>query len=331
MMRRRRASHQSRTTSRYSPTPLVHTDVIMVPYLNHAQNSPEVPAADQRVKGYCVMPHCRLFIMCLYLCPSDFFCLQAQQLARAGKKLTAAPKAAAAKARSTAAAVDTVEAQPVLGSAGRPVSVSPGTPIKTNAAAQEGKGQGSSQASSEETQLLAELAGDDDADSADACAGAAREQGAPGKEDLPATNAVPPHAAGLTPVKRPLLAKMPGILLLLNDDVNMCLVHGVRVTINGTRLGQDHGWALWHSSSMRSIEQFTTGCPAVDHVKMLQSRAACSGIQTIHCVSCAASEGRITRRQAREAHNVTPAEQGSSKAAAPCAPAGRSLRRRLVT
>ncbi|EIE24254.1 hypothetical protein COCSUDRAFT_41519 [Coccomyxa subellipsoidea C-169] len=179
--------------------------------------------------------------------------VQAQQLARTGKKLTAAPKAAAAKARSTAAAVDTVEAQPVLGSAGRPVSVSPGTPIKTDAAAQEGKGQGSSQASSEETQLLAELAGDDDADSANACAGAAREQDAPGKENLPATTAVPPHAAGLTPVKRPLLAKMP------------------------------------------------------------------------------ASEGRITRRQAREAHNVTPAEQGSSKAAAPCAPAGRSLRRRLVT
>lgn len=140
--------------------------------------------------------------------------MQAQQLARAGKNLAAAPKPAAAK---KATAKQTVEdsravqpAERAADTAGRPAGAAPGTPNKAEAAAQECNGQGSPQASSEATHLLAELAGDEDADSAHACAGAAREQGAPGKENAPAANAGPPHAAGLTPVKRSLQGKTQG-------------------------------------------------------------------------------------------------------------------------
>ena len=133
--------------------------------------------------------------------------LQAQQLARTGKKLAAAPKPAAAKkAIAKQAAVERTAVEGATEIAGRPDSAAPGTPNKAEAAARECNTHGSPQASSEATHLLAELAGDEDADSARA----AGEEGAPGKENAPAADTGPPHAAGLTPVKRPLQAKMQG-------------------------------------------------------------------------------------------------------------------------
>lgn len=150
--------------------------------------------------------------------------MQAQQLARTGKKLAAAPKPAqAVKApKQSAAACDgltptapTAGAEQAKGKAARtaerPASAGPGTPSKADEAAQPGSGPGSLQASSEATHVLTDVAGDQDADSTDARTGTADvNQLAPGKENAPAAKAASPLPAKLTPTKRPLQAKLPG-------------------------------------------------------------------------------------------------------------------------
>lgn len=133
--------------------------------------------------------------------------LQAQQLARSGKKLAVAPKLAQAinvqKAEGNCMAAPAEQHADT--SNGGPVTAgSRNTPGAAGAAARDGSGSASPQASSEATVLLADLAGDQDADSADTCASMAR---ATGKENVFAADARP---AALTPVKQALQANLPG-------------------------------------------------------------------------------------------------------------------------
>lgn len=134
--------------------------------------------------------------------------LQAQQLARSGKKLAAAPKLAPAikvqKAEGNSMAEPAEKRAEI--SKGRPAGGSPDTPRAAVAAARDGTGP---QASSEATVLLTDMAGDQDADSSapaqrQLCASTAR---AIGKENEHAANARP---TTLTPVKRALQANLPG-------------------------------------------------------------------------------------------------------------------------
>ena len=134
---------------------------------------------------------------------------QAQQLARAGKKLAAAPKPAPAV--KVQEAVGSCMAEPpqlcMEISKDGPVGGGHEAPGAAGAAARDGNGAASPQASSEATVLLADLAGDQDADSADAYANMAE---AAEKENMDAAIGTAPRPAALTPVKRPLQANLPG-------------------------------------------------------------------------------------------------------------------------
>ncbi|CAL8462186.1 g1717 [Coccomyxa elongata] len=132
--------------------------------------------------------------------------VQAQQLARSGKKLAAAPKLAPAikvqKADGNCMAAP-AEQNADISNGGPVTRGGPDTSGAAGAAARDGSGAASPQASSEATVLLADLAGDQDADSAKTCASMAR---AAGKENVAAADARP---AALTPVKRALQANLP--------------------------------------------------------------------------------------------------------------------------
>ncbi|CAL8462184.1 g1715 [Coccomyxa elongata] len=134
--------------------------------------------------------------------------LQAQQLARAGKKLAAAPKLAEAIKVQNAGGNCMAEPKE------QHTDISNGWPVTRSdsdtagaaggAAARDGSGAASPQASSEAIVVLDDLAGDQNADSADTCASMAR---AAGKENVFAADA---RRATLTPVKRALQANLPG-------------------------------------------------------------------------------------------------------------------------
>ncbi|BDA46049.1 probable cell division cycle-associated protein 7 at N-terminal half [Coccomyxa sp. Obi] len=135
--------------------------------------------------------------------------VQAQQLARSGKKLAAVPKPAPAvkvQKKEVKLMAKPAEQHAEI-SKGQPIGGGPEAPGAAGAAAaRDGSGAASPQASSEATVVLVDLAGDQDAESADACASMAR---AAGKEIVDAADPAARRPAAHTPVKRRLPANLP--------------------------------------------------------------------------------------------------------------------------